>query len=178
MFPAEKIESDRHEIRSLDGRVRVPFKWLGDYPVTGDAGLAFIYPHGAKFPVVRRRESRAQSWMLEAVTVGADSTRLAGLLETGAPVGVYHAQAACHAVGCQIPAFQTVWVAAYPSQRSDIDRLARRAWKLELVPADVDAIGDVGGFQWADVATQWDTWGGMQAANASWKVLADREAQV
>lgn len=178
MFPAQKIHSEGHEIRSLDGRVRVPFKWLGTHPVSGEAGLVFIYPAGARFPVVRRRPGREQPWSLEAVTTGAHSTALAGLLEAGGPVGVYHAKEACHAAGCQIPEFQVVWVSAYPSERSDIDRVARRVWRFEMVPADESAIGPVGGFLWEDVAAQWGTWGGMQAVNASWKVLADREAQV
>lgn len=178
MFPAQKIQGEVHEIRSLDGRVRVPFKWLGTHPVSGESGLVLVYPAGARFPVVRRRPARAQAWSLEAVTVGEHSTVLAGLLEAGDPVGVYHAKEACHATGCLIPEFQVVWVSAYPSERSDIDRVARRVWRLALVPADEAAIGPVGGFLWEDVGRQWDTWGGMQAANSSWKALADREAQV
>lgn len=163
MFPAESLpDRGRHEIRSLKGDVRIPFKWLGEHAVGGESGRVFMWPSGASYPVTHRRAGRrVQAWKLEAVTEREASRQLFDLLQAGGPIVVMHSQQACQAPDCAIPQFQTVWVESFPSVRVDAVQVARRRWDLDLVPASPAQIGAVAAFDWDDVNSRYRSWSTM-----------------
>lgn len=164
---------DSCEIRSLNGRVRVPFTWLAPHTVDGEIPVTLVYPARGRFPVGRVQSVRAHGFTVNAQTRGADTGLLRGLLEDAAgnaqPVGLVHAD--CHLPGCDIPQFQTVWVTSMPSQRAEHTDVQHTVWTLAVVPANEATIGEIPVWTWADVAKQ-GTWADVAARFPTWADVA------
>lgn len=164
-----------HEIASLSGRVRVPFKWLLPHEVTDDAQVSATYPIGARYPVLRRSgKSRYGRFTVHAVTTGQDTTVLKNLLSEDYPVGLAHSLLACQTEECDIPARLAVQVMSWTRSREDTGSLQRTVWTLDVLPVDESLI-DVPVSTWWDVAEDFNTWYEPVAVYDSWHGVSVRE---
>ena len=169
-FPFMHVEDygRSHEFRSLNGRVRVPFRWEPPHSVSGQGHVSLVVPDGAFFGVARSSGARVQAFPVKAVTQGDDTAKLLALLKSEVTVGLVHSSWVCRAKGCQIPEFQIIHVTGYPRETTGHTRIQTYEWDLSCVPADPAQVGEVPTRTWGDLEAAHSTWGDAESAYGTW----------
>lgn len=174
-FPFMHVEDfgEAHEFRSLNGRVRVRFRWEPPHEIGGVSPVSLVWPRGASFPVARTTNPVSQGFQINAVTVGDDTAVLARLLAENPVVGVVHTPWVCQIRECQIPEFQIVHVTAFPREMTGHVVTQTYRWALDCTPADPGLVGPVHEWMWGDVDDRWETWAGVETAHGTWAGVED-----
>lgn len=169
-FPFMHVEDyGFHEFRSLNGRVRVRFRWEPPHSLTGVSPVSLTWPRASRYPVARRLgDGPVQAFPVVAVTQGDDTARLAELLDGAVTVGLVHSPWACRIKECQIPEFQIVHVTGFPRETTEHTSIQTYRWDLECVPADPAQVGEVPTWTWGDIEARYATWGEVEATHATW----------
>lgn len=149
---------DQHELRALNGKIRVPFRWEPPHRVEGQSPVSLVWPSGSRFPVSRSTVAIAQPFQVTAVTTGEDTARLRELLEAGFAVGLYHSLFVCDIEDCDIPEFQVVHVDAFPRSRTDRTDIQATRWDLSVVPADPAFVEVPPVDPWSDLLADQEAW--------------------
>ncbi|MBM9432334.1 hypothetical protein [Flaviflexus equikiangi] len=150
---------DQHELRALNGKTRIPFRWEPPHRVDGQSPVSLVWPYSSRFPVSRSTTAIAQPFQVTAVTTGEDTRRLLDLLEAGYPVGLYHSLFVCDIEDCDIPEFEVVYVDSFVRSRTDRTDVQSTRWELSLVPADPAYVEVPPGAPWSDLLADQDAWG-------------------
>ncbi|WP_185933491.1 hypothetical protein, partial [Actinobaculum suis] len=166
----------RHEIRSLDGRYCIPFRWEGPHKVEGDLKISQVWPAGAAYPVLRTSgDSPAQPFTVHAVPEPESRNAWMELIRRRAPVMIIHSRAACHRPECPLLEDGGCWLAqivAAPREMSARFDRGEETYQLDCVPVDpASLVGLSGGIApnvWRDLP-RLGTVERLRAARSTWR---------
>lgn len=92
-----------HELRSIDGRIRIPVKWHGSLEREHTPGVTLTFPVGARWPVGRATLPPEPTLALALTVAERDTRRADSLLAGSAPFYLIHTPQACMIEDCQVP---------------------------------------------------------------------------